>query len=160
MERKRRYRDLALIEEAARLYIQEGYTLAQVSAELGVPERTVQEWSRKFEWVKRRKRYLLQNEELEALIHKLALRLVKAALEENPDPQLLYALTRAYTAVKPSAQERLRELEKLEKEGAEKSAEERMKALLEFLRSYGMEVQNEKGASGNPGSKNSGNKEA
>ena len=139
---KRRYRDLALMEEAARLYIQEGYTLAQVGAELGVPERTVQEWSRKYDWVRRRKRFLLQNEELEALIHKISLKLARAVLEEEFDPQGVYAMAKALSVLKPSVRERLREIEKLEAEAAGISREEAMRRLREFLSGY--EIQSQK----------------
>lgn len=130
--------DAVVIEEAARLYIQEGLTLAQVSARTGVPLRTLEEWSRKYGWVSKRKRFLLQNEELEALVHKLAMRLVKAALEEEPDPQRIYAISRAYALLKPDARERLREIEKLERETAAESAEERMRKLIEFLKGDGI----------------------
>lgn len=138
---KRRYRDMAQMEEAARLYIQEGYTLAQVAAELGVPERTVQEWSRKYDWVRRRKRFLLQNEELAVLINRIALKLARAVLEEGFDPQGIYAMAKALSVLKPSTRERLREIEKLEAEAAGISREEAIQRLREFLSGYGIQPQ-------------------
>jgi len=135
----RHYRDAALIEEATRLYVQEGLTISEIALRLPVAERTLQEWSRKYNWVKRRKQYLLQNEELQALVTKLQLRLARMLLEEDFDPQEVYALARGISVLKPSSQERLREIEKLEAEGAELSAEEKIRRLAEFLRGYGIE---------------------
>ena len=140
----RHYRDAALIEEATRLYVQEGLTIAEIALRLPVAERTLQEWSRKYNWVKRRKQYLLQNEELQALVTKLQLRLARMLLEEDFDPQEVYALARGISVLKPSSQERLREIEKLEAEGAELSAEEKIRRLAEFLRGYGIEPPEER----------------
>lgn len=135
----RHYRDAALIEEATRLYVQEGLTIAEIALRLPVAERTLQEWSRKYGWVKRRKQYLLQNEELQALLTKLQLRLARMLLDEEFDPQAAYALARGISVLKPAAAVQLRELEKLEAEAAETSAEEKIRRLSEFLRGYGIE---------------------
>jgi transposase-like protein len=127
---KRRYNDRVMIEEAARLYIQEGLTLAEVAVRLEIPQRTVESWSTKFDWGSRRKRFLSQDQELKGLFHQMKLHLARIMTSGEPiDPQDIYARTRAIAVLSPPASVQLREIEKAEAEAKDLTPEEKIERI-------------------------------
>lgn len=120
-EGKRPYRDGPLIEAATRLYVQEGLTVEEISTRIeDVSRRTLEDWSVKFGWVARRRKYLSQENDLRAYHDKAKLRLARMlASDEEFDPQAIYALARGVAVLEPVAAIKLRELDKAEKEAAE-----------------------------------------
>ena len=139
-EEKRRYNDRVAIEEAARLYIQEGLTLAEVSARLDIPLSTVESWSIKFDWRSRRKRFLSQDQELKSLLDQMRLKLARMMTSgESVDPQEVYAFARAISVLNPPASIQLREIEKAEEKTKDLTPEEKVDMLQQVLENvYGL----------------------
>ena len=143
-EEKRRYNDRVMIEEAARLYIREGLTLAEVSARLEIPPRTVESWSSKFDWASRRRRFLSQDQELRSLLEQMHLKLARMMTSGEPiDPQEVYAYARAISVLNPPASIQLHELEKAEAEAKDLTPEEKIDKVQQVLETvYGLTPKN------------------
>ena len=125
------------IEAAQNLYVREGLTLAAVAEASGIPLRTISDWSSRYQWVALRRRYLAEEEEIGDLRRRLELKLARAALSEEIDPQAIYAMAKAAAVLKPAAGVALREIEKAEAEARSASVEERMQKVREFLSGAG-----------------------
>ena len=143
-EEKRRYNDRVTIDQAARLYIREGLTLAEVSARLEIPARTMESWSSKFDWGSRRKRFLSQDQEIGDLLEKMQLKLARLMTSGEPiNPQEIYAYARAISVLNPPASIQLHELEKAEAEAQELSPEEKIDKVQQVLETvYGLTPKN------------------
>ncbi len=136
-EEKRRYNDRVTIDQAARLYIREGLTLAEVSARLEIPARTVESWSSKFDWGSRRKRFLSQDQEIGDLLEKMQLKLARLMTSGEPiNPQEVYAYARAISVLNPPASIQLHELEKAEAEGQDLSPEEKVDKVQQAMETF------------------------
>ncbi|MEW6265315.1 MAG: hypothetical protein AB1641_19730 [Thermodesulfobacteriota bacterium] len=138
------YRDSQLVEEAGRLYIQEGLSNSRIAQVLSVSGRAVRKWCLQNDWAAKRKRYLRQETELSELLRRMKLRLARLAFPEEGDlgepeisPQHLNALCRVVAVLSPPAQVQLRRLDKEEAEAKNESAEERMAKVMELLRGAG-----------------------
>lgn len=136
----------SLLEEAARLYVQEGLNPNQIAARLGAVSRsTVARWAVKYDWEGRKKRRRRQEEELEGLLHRIKLRLARMALPEDleeegepeADPRRLNALCRVVAVLSPPASVLLRRLDKEEAEAGAETVEDRMARVLELLEGAG-----------------------
>ena len=122
----------ALIEEAGRLAVEEGLSLAEIAAVmLDVSRATLESWSAKYEWQKRRKQYLRQNHDLDEYVRRIKLRLANMLMDDELDPQACYALARGLAVLKPAAQVELRNIEKAEREAAALSPEEKREKVKE-----------------------------
>ena len=120
-------KEAALVEEASRLYIQEGLTLAEIARRLPVAQRTLERWSTHYEWPRRRRQYMASEQTLSEMVDRLKKRLALMALDENADPQKIYALCRVVAVLKPPAQA---ELKKIEEEEGQKQSPEELQALV------------------------------
>ena len=126
----RPYRDSSLMAEAQRLYVEDGLTIAEIAGKLPVSERTLSDWSVKFEWVRRRQAQLSRESEVRGLLKKIELRLATMALGDDIDPQQIYALARVVAVLKPAAAIALREMDRAD---ADASPEDKMAAVRELL---------------------------
>ena len=133
-------KDAALVEEATRLYVREGLGIKEISEQFPeISERTLWDWSSRYRWKERRDRYRQQSSDLDAYVNKIKMRLAEALMAEEPDPQLIYALTKGLAVLKPSAAVELRKIEQEEKEGQDMSPEERRAAIKEIIETeYGI----------------------
>jgi hypothetical protein len=126
----------ALVEEARRLYVADGLTLAQIAERLAgqVSDRTLADWSASQGWVRLRQAHQAKDRELGAYYVRIRLALAKMTVDENGevrdfDPQKAYALRQIADAIKPAPGTR---------PGADPDTQEerfaRVKDLLEDLR--------------------------
>ena len=135
-------KDAALVEEATRLFVEEGLPLTEISELLpDVSERTLAAWSTKYNWSERRARYRQQNHDLDAYVSKIKLRLAEALMTEEPEPQLIYALTKGLAVLKPSAALELRKIEKEERDSSTLSPEEKREKVKQAIEGvYGISL--------------------
>jgi transposase len=118
----------ALFEEAKRLYVQEGKTLAAIAEQIQVSQQTLVKWKAEGEWESWRAKYIKSEEHFSDVLNELKKKLVLKALED-PAPQNVYALCRIVAVLKPSAAVELRKIEEEEKK---KSSPEDMKRALDM----------------------------
>jgi hypothetical protein len=135
-------KDAALIDEATRLYVEDGMTLCQIAEAMpDVAESTLQTWSVKFNWGNRRARRRQLEQDLDGYVTKIKARLAEQLLVDAPDPQLIFALTRGLAVLKPSAAVELRKIEKAEADSQTLSPEEKRDKVKETIESiYGIKV--------------------
>jgi transposase len=133
--------EAALIDQAADLYVREGLTLDQVAEQVGVPVGTIRRWSAQYDWKKRQGSYRQQSRDVDAYVEKIKLRLAEQLMETEPDPQLIYALTKGLAVLKPSAAVELKKIEKAEEESKDLSPEEKRDKVREAIEGiYGIRV--------------------
>jgi hypothetical protein len=74
-------------------------------------------------------------------VEKIKLRLAEQLMETEPDPQLIYALTKGLAVLKPSAAVELKKIEKAEEESKDLSPEEKRDKVREAIEGiYGIRV--------------------
>lgn len=120
----------ALFEEAKRLYVQEGKTLAAISEQLQVSQQSLVKWKQEGEWETWRTQYVRSEEHFDGVLNELKKKLAMKALED-PQPQNIYALCRIVAVLRPSAAVELRKIEEEEKNKA--SLEKKERTLKETL---------------------------
>ena len=110
MSKKRAYYQIAKLK-----HVVDGLTIAEIAMELGdeVSERTLYRWCTDHGWEEKRKQFLLAENSDRELMQQLKRKLLVKALETT-DPQVIYALARLEAVMKPSAAEKLREIEERE----------------------------------------------
>lgn len=134
-------KDAALVEEATRLYVEEGLTLEEVSKAVEVSDRTVSHWSSKYGWVERRRQYRRLNRDLDELVRKIKIRLAEQLISDSIDPQMIYALARGLAVLRPAAAVELRNIEKAEKEAETLSPEEKREKVKQAIEGiYGINL--------------------
>jgi len=130
----------ALVDEATRLYVEEGFSIAEIAGELkGVSQRTLEGWCAKYDWPERRSRRRHQENELDDYVRKIKLRLAGLLMEDEIDPQLIYALRSGLAVLKPSTAVELRKLDQEEKDMQTMSPEEKREKVKEAIEAiYGI----------------------
>lgn len=132
----------ALFEEAKRLYVQEGKTLAAIFEQLNVSQQTLVKWKQEGDWETWRMNYIRSEEHLDQVLNELKKKLALKALED-PQPQNIYALCRIVAVLKPAAAVELRKIE--EEERKKTTPEEAKKALAQTLEElYGVKSEEKK----------------
>lgn len=89
------------IEEAKRLYVNEGFSLDAIVSMLDnkVSRKTLYNWKTQGDWDTKRRNYLKETEDLQSQLMKLAQIALKEALA-NPTPHNIYAVIKAISALK------------------------------------------------------------
>lgn len=89
------------LEEAQRLFVQEGFPLDTILSMLGkhVSRKTLYNWKMQFDWDGKRKKYVEETKELHAEIRELV-RLTLQRAKADPTPKNLSAFARAINAMK------------------------------------------------------------
>jgi hypothetical protein len=113
----------ALFEEAERLFVQEGLSLAEIGRRIDVTPVTMSRWKKQGDWDTRRARYLASERHFIDIMHQIKKHLAEKVLDDlqDPDadkntiPQSIYALSRMMAAVKPYSAAELKKLEEEEK---------------------------------------------
>lgn len=88
--------------EAERLAVKEGKTQREISELLGISEKTLSKWSKKGEWMRQRKEYLVNTREGPAeQLKKGLLSLIEGsnALELVENPRLVDQITKIISAI-------------------------------------------------------------
>jgi DNA-binding XRE family transcriptional regulator len=145
-----------LFEEAKRLYVQEGLTLATIAQKIQVSQQSLVKWKAEGEWENWRAKYIKSEDHFSDVLNDLKKKLVLKALED-PAPQNIYALCRIVAVLKPSAAV---ELKKIEEEEKKKSSPEDMKKALDMTLEeiYGIKKDGEIGRRGDAEKKIEGEK--
>ncbi len=117
------------LEEAKRLYVQEGFSLDTIVGMLGknVSRKTLYNWKEQYEWDKKRKEYVEQTKELHAEIRELV-KLTLQRAKADPSPKNLSAFARAISAMKVYEGVKL-----LEEETTPKERQELTKDIIEKI---------------------------
>lgn len=89
------------VEEAKRLYVQEGLSLDAIVGILGnkVSRKTLYNWKVAGKWDEKRKNYLKETEDIHSQLMQLARIAMREALA-NPTPHNIYAVMKAISALK------------------------------------------------------------
>ena len=134
-----------IVEEAARLYIQEGLSLREIAdGDSGFNITTLRRWADKYDWEKMRRRRLRKEGELEQLLSRIKLCLARMVLsednrsiDENIDSKQVYAVCRAVAVLSPPTSVLLRQMDMEENEQEDDSVEDRMAKVRELLKGAG-----------------------
>lgn len=138
-------KEAAVREEARRQYVQDGLTLETIAEQLELARSTLTRWKQEGEWDKLRMKHRQQEEDIDAYVHKIKLRLARMLAENDeenpPDPQMIYALARGIAVLKPSAARELRDLDKAEQEANKLDPEERARKAIDQIEAlYGVRL--------------------
>lgn len=89
------------LEEAKRLYVQEGFSLDTIVGMLGknVSRKTLYNWKEQNEWDRKRREFIEQTKAMHEEIRELTKLTLKNA-KANPTPKNLLAFVRAISALK------------------------------------------------------------
>lgn len=117
------------MEEARRLYVQEGFSLDTIVGMLGknVSRKTLYNWKETYEWDKKRREYVEQTKELHLEIRELV-KLTLQNAKANPTPKNLSSFARAIAAMKVYEGVKL-----LEEETTPKERQELTKEIIEKI---------------------------
>lgn len=117
------------MEEARRLYVQEGFALDTIVGMLGknVSRKTLYNWKEQYEWDKKRREYVEQTKEMHQEIRELV-KLTLQNAKADPTPKNLSAFARAISAMKVYEGVRL-----LEEETTPKERQELTKDIIEKI---------------------------
>ena len=96
--------DQAIRENAENLFVYRGLTLKQVSQEIGVPERTIANWSSDNDWQKKRMEYRQARGEIKRYTILTQLNLIKD-IHNKPEAQKIYAFESLVRASKAQQSE-------------------------------------------------------
>lgn len=117
----------ALIEQAERMYVEQGLTVRRIAELLdGAAERTLYDWHGRYEWEAKRQAHINAEADLKVKVRRLETRLADEALKERPDPQLMHGLRNALAILRPPAAVAKEEMKREAAEAARASTVERM----------------------------------
>lgn len=135
--------DPTTMQQAARLFVEEGRSLTEIATMLpGVSRRILEQWRSQQSWVHKRRQHVKGQEDLDELLTKLKWRLARLAFPEGQagsewplevNPQQINALCRVIAVLSPPAQVVLRRLDQEEAETNVESAEQRMARVMDLL---------------------------